>query len=103
MFVQVHDGILGNQIRRNFVVAGLKSKEKTTLRVYWSNYQKWVNYAKGNDFTDLPADRNEVGEFLLTCVENLSLQVIKQITAAINFFHRLLGYGGPCGKFLMDY
>ena len=103
MFVQVHDGILGNQIRRNFVVAGLKSKEKTTLRVYWSNYQKWVNYAKGNDFIDLPADRNEVGEFLLTCVENLSLQVIKQITAAINFFHRLLGYGGPCGKFLMDY
>lgn len=87
-------------MRRNFVLAGLKSKEKSTLRAYFSNYKRWMVCAEGNSWKMLPACPEDVGEFLISLVDEFSLPVIKQTMAGINFFHRLFGFEGPCGTVL---
>ena len=95
----IGNGIIGNGIRRTFVLAGLKAKEKTTLKNYFCQYKKWKNYADSEGIVPLPTSSELVGEFLILSVERNSLQVIKQVMAGINYFHRLFGFEVPCGEF----
>ena len=98
--VQVGSGFLGNKVPRSLVQAGLKSKEKSTLRVYFSNFKKWREYAFLKGESCIPANEDKLAEFLIEKVNEFSLPSIRQITASVNFFHRLFGFNPPAGKFL---
>ena len=64
------------------------------------NYKKWKEYAVLNGFIPIPGMQDEIGEYLISLVTSVSLPVIRQIIASINYFHKLFGFEGPCGRLL---
>ena len=80
--------------------AALRSKEKSTLKSYFTYFKKWHAYAIDRRFCPLPADPLEVGGFLVDGVDVMSHQALKLLSSAINFFHKLFGFPSPCSTLL---
>ena len=68
--------------------------------MYFSNFKKWRDYASHVKECCIPANEGKLAEFLIDNVEDFSMPMIRQITAAVNFFHRLYGFHPPVGKYL---
>ena len=77
------------------MIAAVLSKERSSLKSYFCYYKKWRNYAEVKGLAALPADEIEFSMFLLEILDLYSWQVIKQIVAAVNFFHRAFGFSTP--------